>query len=324
MFALPKFQGEEEGLVVSFHQKTIRNEVRSCGIGLHSGERIDLVLRPAGPDSGVIFVRGDLPSRPAIEASAECVVDTTLATSLGSNGTRISTIEHLMAAVAGMGIDNLEIEVGGAEVPIMDGSAAPFVSMLKTAGTVTQRAVKKFIRVDRPFRVQDGDKFVEILPSHRTTISYSIDFHHPMLADQDISIELNEANFEKSIARARTFGFLKDAEYLRRNGLALGASLENAVVLDEHRILNEEGLRYPDEFVRHKVLDFIGDLALLGHPLMGECLVHKSGHAFNHEVVRALKANPDYWHLACFDEPPFHWTGKETRKFFSCPQPLVA
>ncbi len=309
---------------MALHQKTIQNEVRSCGIGLHSGERIDLVLRPAGPDSGVRFVRGDLPSKPVIEAVAERVVDTTLATSLGSNGARISTVEHLMAAVAGLGIDNLEVEVGGPEVPIMDGSAAPFVSLLKTAGTVSQKALRKFIRIDRTLRVQDGDKFVELYPSHQTTIRYSIDFHHPMVTGQEIFFELNQENFERDIAGARTFGFLKDVEYMRRNGLALGGSLENAVVLDEHRILNEEGLRYPDEFVRHKVLDFIGDVALLGYPLMGECSVHKSGHSLNHQVVRTLKENPDYWHLACFDEVLFHWAGKETREFFPCPQPLVA
>ncbi len=281
----------------NYLQRTIRKPVECTGIGLHTGKKVNLRINPAPPDHGIVFVRVDLSDKIQIKAVMENVIDTTLATTIGKNGAVISTIEHLMAALAGLGIDNAIVELDSPEVPIMDGSAAPFVYLLKTVGTEKQNKFKKFIVVKKPFRVVDEDKAVAFLPSSELEISYTIDFDHPLLSDQAYAMEFSDVVFEREISRARTFGFLKDVETLQRNGFARGGSLDNAVVIDDFRVLNEEGLRFPDEFVRHKVLDSIGDLSLIGCPMIAHFVAHKSGHTLNHRLIKKVMNSSKGWKL---------------------------
>jgi UDP-3-O-[3-hydroxymyristoyl] N-acetylglucosamine deacetylase len=287
---------KEEG-AVSFYQRTLVQPVSCIGIGLHSGKRVNLTMKPAPPNAGITFVRTDLPGRPEILATVENVVDTRLATTLGRNGTRVSTVEHLLAALAGMGIDNAEIELDAPEVPIMDGSAAPFIFLLKTVGTRVQAAAKTFIIVRKALRLTEEDKSLAISPARELKITFSISFDHPLLHQQRYTLSFSDRAFEREISRARTFGFLHEVEAMQRRGFALGGSLENAVVVDRFRILNEDGLRYRDEFVRHKILDLVGDVALLGKPIIGHLKADRSGHSLNHGFLRKLLATPSAWEL---------------------------
>lgn len=272
-----------------FRQRTLKARASLRGVGLHSGAPVLLTLCPAPVDGGIVFERTDLKPRVEIPARAELVVDTLLNTSLGKDGHRLGTVEHVLAALAGCGIDNARIEVEGPEVPIMDGSAEPFVQLVREAGIVEQRSPRRYLLVKRPVEVREGDKLARLAPARRFSVDYTIDFKHPLITDQTRQVELSERSFSKEISRARTFGFKRDVERLHACGLARGGSLENAVVVDDFNILNPEGLRYPDEFVRHKILDAIGDLSLVGMPVIGHFQAVKSGHALNHALVmRAL------------------------------------
>lgn len=285
-------------------QRTLKNAIRATGVGLHTGEKIYLTLLPAAIDSGIVFRRVDLDPVVNIEAKAENVGDTTLSTTLVRDGVRVSTVEHLLSAMAGLGIDNAVVEVSAAEVPIMDGSAGPFVFLLQSAGIAEQEAPKKFIRIKRPVTVTDGDKTASFLPFEGFKVSFSIDFDHPVFKDHtlDASVDFSSTSFVKEVSRARTFGFMHEIEYLRSKGLAKGGSVDNAIVVDEYRILNEDGLRYKDEFVKHKILDAIGDLYLLGNSLIGEFKAHKSGHALNNKSLRTLIEQPDAWEVVTFED----------------------
>ena len=285
-------------------QRTLKNTIRATGIGLHSGQKVYLTLRPAPIDSGITFHRTDRVPAVAIPARARNVNATALATTLDVDGVGVSTVEHLMAAFAGLGVDNCHVDVSAAEVPIMDGSAAPFVFLIQSAGILEQGAPKRFVRVTRTVEVTDGDKVARLEPHDGFRIDFTIDFDHPVFRRQAKRIEIDFANasFVREIARARTFGFMRDIETMRRNNLALGGSLDNAIVLDEHRVLNEDGLRYRDEFVRHKALDAIGDLYLLGHGLLGSLTAHKSGHRLNNLLVRELLASPDAYEEVVFEQ----------------------
>ncbi len=285
-------------------QRTIKNVIRATGIGLHTGDKIYLTVRPAPVDTGVVFRRVDLTPPVAIRATAYAVGETTLSTTLVSGGVKVSTIEHLMSAFAGLGIDNAIVELSGPEVPIMDGSAGPFVFLLQSAGIAEQKVAKKFIRVKREISIRDGDKSATFLPFDGFKVSFTIDFDHPVFRgrSQSASIDFSTASFVKEVSRARTFGFMSDIEQLRSKNLALGGSVENAIVVDDYRILNEDGLRYEDEFVKHKILDAIGDLYLLGHSLIGEYVGHKSGHALNNRLLRTLLAQPDAYDVVSFDD----------------------
>ncbi len=275
-----------------FRQRTFRHRASLEGVGLHSGANVRITLCPAPADHGIVFERTDLSPRVEIPALAENVVDTTLNTSLGRGQVRIGTIEHLMAALVGCGIDNARIEVEGAELPILDGSAAPFVQLIGEAGVKEQRNARRYLLVQRPIVVEDGDKSARLLPARRFSIDYTIDFKHPLISDQRHRVHLSEKAFHKEIARARTFGFKRDVERLHAAGLGRGGSLANAVVLDDFNILNPEGLRFPDEFVRHKILDAVGDLALAGMPIIGHLDAVKSGHALNHALVKKALSEP--------------------------------
>ncbi len=274
----------------SFRQRTFKQRASFEGIGLHSGQRVRLTLAPAPADSGITFVRTDVHPGVEIPAVAASVVDAVLNTSLGKDGVRIGTVEHVLAALAGCGIDNARVEVDGPEVPIADGSSAPFVQLVSRAGVHELRAARRFLQVKKPIVVSDGDKVAKLLPARRFGVTYTIDFQHPLISDQRYELELDARSFLKEIARARTFGFKRDVEKLHRAGLARGGSLENAVVVDDFHILNPEGLRFSDEFVRHKILDAIGDLALLGMPVIGHLVAVKSGHALNHQLVRKVQS----------------------------------
>ncbi len=280
---------------MGYRQRTVRNEVSCTGIGLHSGQKVGLTIRPAPPDTGIKFLRSDLAGRRTIKAHFENVVNTQMSTTIGINGTRISTIEHLMAAFFGFGIDNALVELDGPEVPIMDGSSAPFIFLLKSVGVKEQRKPKQFIIIKKPLKIQDGTRFIQINPSKELKISYTIDFHHPLITNQTYHLSFSGRDFINEISKARTFGFLKDIQTLREAGLAKGGSLDNAIVIDDFRVLNEDGLRYKDEFVRHKILDFIGDLAIIGSPVIGHFHVHKSGHSLNQAMLRKLIASKRYW-----------------------------
>ena len=287
-------------------QTTVLTEVSCSGIGLHSGFPCHLIIRPAPSDSGIVFVRNDMPERKRIEARIQNVVDATLATTLGQDGVKVSTVEHLMAAFAGLGIDNAEVELDSPEVPIMDGSAEPFNELLKRAAVHPLGKVKKFIRIKQPVTVSEGDRQATFLPSNDFKISYTIDFKHPLISNQFYLIQITNGNFEKEICRARTFGFLKDYEMLKERGFARGGSLENAIVVDERRVINEEGLRFSDEFVRHKILDTIGDLWLIGAQVIGHFIGYKSGHTLNHKLINKLLAHRDWWEVLEFaDEEDF-------------------
>ncbi len=285
-------------------QRTIKNVIRATGIGLHTGEKIYLTVRPAPVDSGIVFRRTDLPASRDIPAVAHGVGETTLSTTLVDGETKVSTIEHLMSAFAGIGIDNAIVEISGPEVPIMDGSAGPFVFLLQSAGIAEQSAAKKFVRVKRPITVEDGDKSATFVPYDGFKVTFTIHFDHPVFRNrnQTTSVDFSTTSFVKEVSRARTFGFMREIEYLRSKNLALGGSMENAIVVDDYRILNEDGLRYEDEFVRHKILDAIGDLYLLGHNVIGEYIGHKSGHALNNRLLRAMLAQPDSFEIVSFDD----------------------
>jgi UDP-3-O-[3-hydroxymyristoyl] N-acetylglucosamine deacetylase len=290
-------------------QRTLGNAIKATGVSLHTGEKVYLTLNPAVEDTGIVFRRVDLQPVLEIPALAENVGDTTLSTSLVVGSERVSTVEHLLAALAGMGIDNAYIDVSAPEVPIMDGSAGPFVFLIQSAGIQEQAAAKKFIRVKRKITVEDGDKVASLLPFDGFKVSFTIDFDHPVFRDRTAHVDLDfsTTSFVREVSRARTFGFIHEIEYLRSRGLALGGSVDNAIVVDDYRILNQDGLRFDDEFVRHKVLDAIGDLYLLGHSLIGEFRAYKSGHGLNNATLRALIAQPDAWEVVTFEgnaKPP--------------------
>ena len=284
-------------------QRTLKNIIRATGVGLHTGEKVYLTLRPAPANTGIIFRRIDLEVPVEIAARTENVGDTKLSTTLIKEAVRISTIEHLLSALAGLGIDNAYIDLSAPEVPIMDGSAGPFVFLIQSAGIEEQNVPKKYIRIKRPIQVQQGDKWARFEPFDGFKVSFQIDFNHPVFKRQPQSVEIDfsKTSFVKEVSRARTFGFMQELELLRENQLALGGSLDNAIVMDDYRILNEDGLRYEDEFVKHKVLDAIGDLYLLGHSLIGAFSGYKSGHELNNTLLRALLANQPAWEMVSDD-----------------------
>jgi UDP-3-O-[3-hydroxymyristoyl] N-acetylglucosamine deacetylase len=285
-------------------QRTLKNVVRATGVGLHTGEKVALTLRPAPADTGVIFRRVDLQGAADIPASPYAVGDTRLSSCLEKDGVRVSTVEHLMSALAGLGIDNVFVDLTAAEVPIMDGSAGPFVFLLQSAGIEEQNAAKKFIRVLKTVEARHGDKWAKLEPYNGFRLDFSIDFKHPAFDDSGnhVVVDFAETSYVREISRARTFGFMHEVESMRAQGLALGGSLENAIVMDEYRVLNADGLRYEDEFVKHKVLDAVGDLYLLGHPLIGGFRAFKSGHALNNAVLRNLLEDAAAWEYATFAE----------------------
>ena len=285
-------------------QRTLRTAIRATGVGLHSGEKVMLTLRPAPADAGIIFRRVDLNPVVEIVAEPENVGDTTMSTCLIKDGVRISTVEHLLAAIAGLGIDNAYIDVSAPEIPIMDGSSGPFVFLIQSAGIVEQNRPKRFIKIKKRIEVTEGDKSAVFEPFDGFKIDFTIDFKHPVFAQsaQRAVVDLSSTSFVKEVSRARTFGFMNDIEYLRSKNLSLGGSLDNAIVLDEYRILNSDGLRYDDEFVKHKILDAIGDLYLMGHSLIGAFTAVKSGHALNNKLLRALKADAEAWELVTFED----------------------
>ena len=280
-----------------FLQRTVKNEIACKSVGLHSGRKIEMVIRPAGVDEGIVFVRTDLPARNKIKADVHNVVDTTLATTIGSNGVTVSTVEHLMSAFSGMGVDNALVEIDASELPIMDGSAQPFVELLKNVGTRSQGKVKKLLVVKNKVAVSDGVGTAMFIPSAEFEITYDIEFNHKDIGFQSYHFKFSDVSYEEEIGAARTFGFLRDVEYLQARGLALGGSLKNAIVLDENKIINKEGLRFPDEFVRHKILDSIGDLALLGIPIIGHFVASKSGHRLNNLLLKELLLRKECWAL---------------------------
>ena len=293
-----------EWLQIMIRQRTLRNAIKATGVGLHTGEKVYLTLNPAPINTGIVFRRVDLDPVVEIPARAENVGDTTLSTSLVAENERVSTVEHLLSAMAGLGIDNSYVDVSAPEVPIMDGSAGPFVFLIQSAGIEEQNAAKKFIRIKHPVTVEDGDKVASFLPFDGFKVSFTIDFDHPVFRDRTAKAEVDfsSTSFVKEVSRARTFGFMHEIEYLRSKGLARGGSVDNAIVVDEYRILNQDGLRYDDEFVKHKVLDAIGDIYLLGHGLIGEFRAHKSGHALNNASLRALIAQPESWEMVTFED----------------------
>jgi UDP-3-O-[3-hydroxymyristoyl] N-acetylglucosamine deacetylase len=283
-------------------QRSLKSLIRATGVGLHSGVKVTLVLRPAPVDAGIVFTRVDLSPPVELKADPFAVGDTRMASCLERDGVKLGTVEHLMSALAGLGIDNLYVDVDAAEIPIMDGSAAPFVFLLRSAGIEEQGAAKRFLRVLKPVEVREGDKWARLDPYEGFRLSFSILFNHPAV-DQSgtrVDIDFADDSYIRDIARARTFGFTQDVEALRDQGLALGGSLDNAIVMDEYRVLNAEGLRVPDEFVRHKVLDAVGDLYLAGHPLLAAFSAHKSGHAMNNRLLRALLEDRAAWEWASF------------------------
>ena len=288
---------------MDYRQRTVRSEVSCTGIGLHSGQKARLTIKPAPADSGIKFIRKDLSGDPVVKAGFDNVTDTNLSTTIGNNGHRVSTIEHLMAAFFGLGIDNALVELNGPEVPIMDGSAAPFIFLLNSTGIRELKDPKRFFVIKKTFKVQDGNRSIKIHPSKELKITYTIDFQHPLLRNQTYELCFSGKDFVSEISRARTFGFLKDIQLLRDNGLAKGGSLDNAIVIDDFRIINEDGLRYKDEFVRHKILDFVGDLAILGSPVIGHFVVQKSGHFLNQVMLKELMANQKYWKTYRFETP---------------------
>ena len=286
-------------------QRTLKSAVETSGIGLHTAGAVRLRLSPAPVNSGVVFRRTDLQPAVDIPATLAHVVETTLSTSLASNGQRIATVEHLLAALSGLGVDNALVEVTAPELPIMDGSAGPFVSLIESAGVVEQEAQRRYLRVKKEVRVTHGDKWARFVPFEGFKVAFSIEFDQPVLREQIIHAEMDFASssFVEEVSRARTFGFMRDIEMLQSRGYALGGSMENAVVLDDHRVLNREGLRSEDELVKHKVLDAIGDLYLFGHAIIGEFRAHKSGHTLNNAAMRALLEDPEAWELVPSADP---------------------
>jgi len=299
-------------------QRTLKNVIRATGVGLHTGEKVYLTLKPAPVNTGIIFRRVDFKVPVEIAARAENVGDTRLSTTLVKQGVRISTVEHLLSALAGLGIDNAYIEVSASEVPIMDGSAGPYVFLIQSAGIEEQNAAKTFLRIKQPLQVQLADKWARFEPYNGFKVGFKIEFNHPVVkrSPNEVEIDFSKTSFVKEVSRARTFGFVQDIEYLRENKLALGGTLDNAVVMDEYRILNEEGLRYEDEFVKHKILDAIGDLYLLGHSLIGSFSGYKAGHELNNMLLRALLAKRSAWEVVSFED-------NVSIPFFSYLQPIT-
>ena len=278
-------------------QRTIKQEISCKNIGLHSGRKVGMTIKPADVDEGIVFIRMDLPEKIKIKADFQNVRDTVLATTIGLNGTTISTVEHLLSAFCGMGVDNAVVEVDAPEIPIMDGSALPFVNLLKDVGTDLQGKCKKLLVITRPISVSDKDGTAKFVPSPEFKITYEIEFEHHLIGHQSYHMTFSDVAYERDICSARTFGFLKDVEYLQAKGLALGGSLKNAVVLDDNRVINKEGLRCSDEFVKHKILDAIGDLSLLGIPIIGHFIAYKSGHRLNNLLLQKLMANQECWKI---------------------------
>lgn len=278
-------------------QRTLKKEVHCASIGLHTGRKVNMTIKPAPMDTGIVFVRKDLPESKPIVADFKTVCDTTLATTIGSNGVTVSTVEHLLSAFSGMGLDNATIELDSFEVPIMDGSSRPFVNMLKQVGTRTQGRSKKMLVIKKPVSITAGDSRAMLLPSEEFKITYEIDFTHSAIGKQAYSMVFSDQNYEDCICSARTFGFLKEVEFLQARGLGLGGSLDNAIILDDQKIINKDGLRMPDEFVRHKILDAIGDLFLLGMPIIGHFVAYKSGHKLNNLLLRELIQNENSWEI---------------------------
>ena len=285
-------------------QRTLKTVIRASGVGLHGGVKVNMTLRPAAPNSGIVFRRTDLPEPVDIPATALMVGDTRMCSCLEKAGVKVGTVEHLMSAFAGLGIDNAWVDLDAPEVPILDGSASPFVFLIQSAGIEEQNAAKKFIRVTKSVEVSDGDKWARFEPYDGYKLTFSIIFNHPAIdkSTQKSEIDFAEHSYVREVARARTFGFMQEVEYLRESGLALGGGLENAIVLDEFRVLNQDGLRYGDEFVKHKILDAVGDLYLLGHPLLAAYSSHKGGHALNNTLARELLNRRESWELVTFEQ----------------------
>jgi UDP-3-O-[3-hydroxymyristoyl] N-acetylglucosamine deacetylase len=287
-------------------QRTLKTLTHAVGVGLHSGQRVELTLRPAQPDTGIVFRRVDLPEPVDIVVSAEAVTDTRLASTLSKGSAKVHTVEHLMSACAGLGVDNMYVDINGDEMPILDGSAASFVFLLQSAGIVLQNAPRHFIRVTRPVEVREGqgaqEKWARLEPYHGYKLSFEIDFDHPAVdvTGQRVCFDMSTGSYAKDIARARTFGFTKDVEMMRANGLALGGGLDNAIVMDDYKVLNSDGLRYDDEFVKHKILDAMGDLYLIGKPLLASYSAFRSGHALNNKLLRELLLHTDAWEIVSF------------------------
>ena len=287
-------------------QRTLKNIIRATGVGLHTGDKVYMTLRPAAPNTGIVFRRTDLDPPVDIRARQDNVGDTRLSTTLMNGEVRVATVEHLLSAMAGLGIDNAYVDLSAPEVPIMDGSAGPFVFLLQSAGIEEQPVAKRFIRIKKPIKVQEGDKWASFEPFEGFKVGFSIDFNHPIISKRTsrAEIDFSTTSFVKEVSRARTFGFMRDIEMLREHNLALGGSMDNAVVLDDYRVLNEDGLRYEDEFVKNKILDAIGDLYLLGHSLIGAYHAHKSGHELNNKLLRALIADASAWEEVSYHEDP--------------------
>ena len=287
-------------------QRTLKTLTRPVGVGLHSGQRVELTLRPAQPDTGIVFRRVDLPEPVDIPVTAEAVTDTRLASTISNGSAKVHTVEHLMSACAGLGLDNLYVDITAEEVPILDGSSSSFVFLLQSAGIEAQKVPRRFIRVTQPVEVREGEgptlKWARLAPYHGFRLSFEIDFDHPAVdsTGQRVEFDLGRGNYQRDIARARTFGFTKDVEMMRANGLALGGGMDNAIVMDDYRVLNTDGLRYDDEFVKHKILDAMGDLYLLGKPLLAGYSAFRSGHALNNKLLRALLARRDAWEVVTF------------------------
>lgn len=288
-------------------QRTIKTISRAVGVGMHSGQRVELTLRPAQPDTGIVFRRVDLPEPVDIPISAESVTDTRMASTIGVGGAKVHTVEHLMSAIAGLGIDNIYVDITAEEVPILDGSSSSFVFLLQSAGVELQKAPKRFIRIKTPIEVREGEganlKWARFDPYHGFKLRFEIDFSHPAVdsTGQCVEFDMGLDNYTRDIARARTFGFTKDVEMLRNNGLALGGGLDNAIVMDDYKVLNSGGLRYDDEFAKHKILDAIGDLYLIGKPILGAYSAFRSGHGLNNKLLRAILEQPDAWEIVTFD-----------------------
>jgi UDP-3-O-[3-hydroxymyristoyl] N-acetylglucosamine deacetylase len=302
-------------------QRTLKTLTRAVGVGLHSGQRVELTLRPAAPDTGIVFRRVDLPEPVDIPVRAESVTDTRLASTISVGQAKVFTVEHLMSACAGLGIDNLYVDITAEEVPILDGSASSFVFLLQSAGIVEQNAPKQFLRVLKTVQVSEGEganiKWAKLEPFHGYKLSFEIDFRHPAVdsTGQQVVFDMSEGVYSRDIARARTFGFTKDVEMMRANGLALGGGLDNAIVMDDYKVLNADGLRYDDEFVKHKILDAMGDLYIVGKPLLAAYSAFRSGHAMNNQLLRALLAQPDAYEIVTFD------TASQAPKGFAALQP---
>jgi len=289
-------------------QRTLKSLTRAVGVGLHSGQRVELTLRPAQPDTGIVFRRVDLAQPVDIPVTAEAVTDTRLASTISNGGAKVYTVEHLMSACAGLGLDNLYVDITAEEVPILDGSASSFVFLLQSAGIVLQKAPRRFIRLVKPVEVREGEgdklKWARLSPYHGFKLSFEIDFDHPAVdsSGQRVEFDMSTGNYQRDIARARTFGFTKDVETMRASGLALGGGMDNAIVMDDYRVLNVGGLRYDDEFVKHKILDAMGDLYIVGKPLLAAYSAFRSGHALNNKLLRALLAQRDAWEVVTFED----------------------